>query len=290
MNAIATSSIPRAVQRKHGFGNVLNLVSVLNGTAAGQAWVLVTRREWLDVLRPLAPGVSVVTEWPGPVLDLDAVTRDMVPRSHRTEEFADILGLQSIIPQRPTIPQAWYDSSTVPASDLLLALEAGHAARRWPMRHAARLVAMLGADRFTLVGTEAGDDLPGTIDRRGRTTLPQLFALIAGARAVVTLDSGVLHIAQWTGTPTVALFGPVDPRYRVSPDDRVWALHAALECNPCNKIETCAGRHDCMRQLSPEAVVQALATVDQIGGRYIQQVALQSESESIIGAMEAAHA
>jgi heptosyltransferase-3 len=41
---------------------------------------------------------------------------------------------------------------------------------------------------------------------------PQLAALIAGARVFLGPDTSVTHLAAATGCPTVALFGPTDPR------------------------------------------------------------------------------
>ena len=41
---------------------------------------------------------------------------------------------------------------------------------------------------------------------------PELAALIAGARVYVGPDTSVTHLAAATGAPTVALYGPTDPR------------------------------------------------------------------------------
>jgi ADP-heptose:LPS heptosyltransferase len=42
----------------------------------------------------------------------------------------------------------------------------------------------------------------------GRLDLAQLWRLLEGARLLVALDTGALHLAKLTVTPTVALFGP----------------------------------------------------------------------------------
>ena len=42
----------------------------------------------------------------------------------------------------------------------------------------------------------------------GRLDLPQLWALLAGARLLVAPDTGVAHLGRVVGVPTVALFGP----------------------------------------------------------------------------------
>ena len=41
---------------------------------------------------------------------------------------------------------------------------------------------------------------------RGRITLPQVAGAIAKAKAVVSLDNGILHLACSTATPTVGLY------------------------------------------------------------------------------------
>lgn len=46
----------------------------------------------------------------------------------------------------------------------------------------------------------------------GRLTWPQLTSLTAGARVFLGPDTSVTHLAAATGCPTVALFGPTDPR------------------------------------------------------------------------------
>ena len=46
----------------------------------------------------------------------------------------------------------------------------------------------------------------------GRTDLLELAAILEGARAAVTADSGPMHLATAVGTPLVVLFGPGDPR------------------------------------------------------------------------------
>ena len=46
----------------------------------------------------------------------------------------------------------------------------------------------------------------------GRLDLAQLWQLLAGARLLVTVDTGISHLARITGTPAVTLFGPGTPQ------------------------------------------------------------------------------
>ena len=52
----------------------------------------------------------------------------------------------------------------------------------------------------------------GATSVAGRTDLLELAAILDGARAAVTVDSGPMHLAAAVGTPLVVLFGPGDPR------------------------------------------------------------------------------
>ena len=54
-------------------------------------------------------------------------------------------------------------------------------------------------------------DRPGTIGNvslAGKLDLAQMWKLVAGARILIALDSGIAHLAKHTLTPTVCLFGP----------------------------------------------------------------------------------
>ena len=59
--------------------------------------------------------------------------------------------------------------------------------------------------RTVLVGAEAGENAPVDIDLRGQTTIGELCSIVAHARAVVSVDTGILHIAGAYNTPLIAL-------------------------------------------------------------------------------------
>src|SRR5260370_33724316 len=54
--------------------------------------------------------------------------------------------------------------------------------------------------------------LPDVLRRDGQLSWPELAALLARARLFVGPDTSVTHLAAATGCPTVAVFGPTDPR------------------------------------------------------------------------------
>lgn len=108
---------------------------------------------------------------------------------------------------------------------------AAYPARRWPAeRFAAVAAALRGRGERVVVTGGPGEGrlarrvvelagLDGTADLSGRTGLPELAALVAGARLVVCGDTGVAHLATAYRTPSVLLFGPTPPD-RWGPPDR----------------------------------------------------------------------
>jgi heptosyltransferase-1 len=91
----------------------------------------------------------------------------------------------------------------------------------------------------------------------GKTTLNELTDVLEYAEAVVTCDTGPMHLAVALGKEVVALFGPSDPR-RTGPF-KGHVLEKGVHCSPCNK------RHCpdpfCMHAISPEDVMEKLTEV-----------------------------
>jgi heptosyltransferase-2 len=131
-------------------------------------------------------------------------------------------------------------------------------AKRWPyFRELASKLTM----QVVLLGS-AGDpedyrEIPG-INLIGKTSLDDAIDLIAKAAAVVSNDSGLMHVAAASGRPLVALFGSSSPEHTgpQSPSARVLWLH--LECSPCYKPECPLGHFRCMRELGVEQVLEAV--------------------------------
>ncbi|HEY0300427.1 MAG TPA: glycosyltransferase family 9 protein, partial [Rhizomicrobium sp.] len=115
----------------------------------------------------------------------------------------------------------------------------------------------------------------------GRLDWPQLSGLLTKARVYVGPDTSVTHLAAACGCPTVALYGPTDPRlwgpWPSGGLDPMWAATGAIQrrgkvalvqhgfpCTPC-QLEGCERRLDsysaCLDELSAGQVIDA---VDQV--------------------------
>ncbi len=92
----------------------------------------------------------------------------------------------------------------------------------------------------------------------GTTRLDEAIALMAGAEAVVTNDSGLMHVAAALGRPLVVLYGSTSPAFTPPLATRVRNLSLNLDCSPCFKRDCPKLHHACLRDLPPERVLAAL--------------------------------
>lgn len=84
-------------------------------------------------------------------------------------------------------------------------------------------------------------------DLTGRTNLPQLAAVLSGARVAIGPDSGAGHIAAAVQTPYISLFGPTSPVRTAPYGYEHLVVQLNLPCAPCYK-KNCADNR-CMQQI-----------------------------------------
>ncbi len=140
--------------------------------------------------------------------------------------------------------------------------------KRWPAERFASLADAIAArgDRAAVFVGPGEEDLGRSIAAGARSRPPvlgagldpvELAAALSLARAAVTNDSGPMHLAGAVGTPVVALFGPTDPGRTGPSGSPSRVLDRYVFCSPCFKTE-CPYAHECMREISVEAVVRAV--------------------------------
>lgn len=97
----------------------------------------------------------------------------------------------------------------------------------------------------------------------GATSLFDAMALIAGARGIVSNDSGLMHVAAAFGVPQVAVFGSTSPEHTppLNPNARVLWLkqELQLDCAPCFDRVCRFGHTRCLTGVMPDRVEAALA-------------------------------
>jgi heptosyltransferase-2 len=84
----------------------------------------------------------------------------------------------------------------------------------------------------------------------------ELAAAISQCAAVITNDSGPLHVATALAVPSVSIFGPTDPERTVIPG-ATRVVRRTLACQPCYQRECPLGHHRCMADVSVDEVFDA---------------------------------
>jgi heptosyltransferase-2 len=170
---------------------------------------------------------------------------------------------------------------TKPSIALCVGAEYGPA-KRWPAAHFAELARRLagaGLDAWLLgspadapIGAEITTLVPGVArDLTGRTSLEDAVDLLAAARAVVTNDTGLMHVAAAVDRPLVALYGSSSPAYTPPLATDPVVLSLGLSCSPCFERRCPLGHFKCLNELSPDRVWAALLPMLGTGANALQQ-------------------
>ena len=146
-------------------------------------------------------------------------------------------------------------------------------AKRWPEQHyaavaAARITAgeqvwIFGSEKDAPVGNAIHNALPASLQTdcynlAGKTSLAEAIDLLSCASAVVSNDSGLMHIAAALHKPLVAVYGSSSPQFTPPLADAVEVVRLGIECSPCFKRECPLVHLNCLKQLPPEQVLAAL--------------------------------
>lgn len=144
-------------------------------------------------------------------------------------------------------------------------------AKEWPPEQYATLIDLLAAHghmECVLVGTAAErarcDRIAalcrsGAIVMAGETGIGDLIALLSLCDGFVGNDSGPMHLAGALGIPTVAIFGSTNPARTGPLGPQVRIIYQPPPCSPCLDRTCRFGHYDCLKRITPETVLAALA-------------------------------
>jgi heptosyltransferase II len=162
-------------------------------------------------------------------------------------------------------------------ADTLIGLNPGAEygpAKRWPMErfieaalavrreiHARFLVFGLACDAQAcsrIAGVLNAAEADTALDLSGKTSLRELMALMKCCRAVLTNDTGPMHVAAALGTPVIVPFGSSSPALTgPMPPDNHHMLRAEAPCSPCFR-RTCPTDFRCMLNIESAAAAAAI--------------------------------
>lgn len=145
--------------------------------------------------------------------------------------------------------------------------------KRWPEVHYAATaaamidrgwrVAIFGSANDRAVAEQITALLPesaraAAVNLAGATRLEEAIDLLSAATAVVSNDSGLMHIAAAVGRPLVVVYGSTSPAFTPPLAQQVKILQIPVDCGPCFQRECPLGHHKCMNELVPAQVLNAL--------------------------------
>ncbi len=102
------------------------------------------------------------------------------------------------------------------------------------------------------------DQKPFVQNLAGVTSLLQAIQLMALSQAVVTNDSGLMHIAAALKLQLVVVYGSTSPEHTPPLTHQVQIVTKGLECSPCFERDCPKIHNNCMKELMPETVISAL--------------------------------
>jgi heptosyltransferase-2 len=148
--------------------------------------------------------------------------------------------------------------------------------KRWPTEHFAKLaqnlIAANPSNHVILLGSKSDHalaaeilslaNLPNNVfNWCGSTSLDEAIALIGLSKAVISNDSGLMHIAAALKVPQVAIFGSSDPAHTPPLSDEAKVIWLNMPCSPCHKRECPLGHLKCLKDIQPEQVLATLNTL-----------------------------
>jgi len=181
----------------------------------------------------------------------------------------------------PPVPQIFpSEESLQQARDLLqnytgavlLAASSAHFLKRWPVAHWQELIRLMPLQKFVLLGgpedtffSEIQAVAPERVlNLAGKASLLISAAVVQLGRALVSNDTGLLHVAEQRGLPSIALMGPAPFGFPSRPSTKIMELN--LACRPCSKHGQgpCVNKvkyHQCLVDITPAEVASQLQKI-----------------------------
>ena len=209
--------------------------------------------------------------------------REHVPVPERYFEAAADLGIEPdggppelfLHPAAEEKAAAWLARAGVGQRPFVaVAPGAAHATKRWPVEHwvglvrqivstGADIVALGGPDDSALGAELAAHGGSSVASAAGELGLQETGAVIKRAAALISGDTGVMHMATGVGTPVVALFGPTVRQFGFFPyNAHASVVERDLGCRPCSSHGSARcplEHHLCMREIHPDMVMTTLS-------------------------------
>jgi heptosyltransferase-2 len=247
--------------------------------------VLVMPRTWKSALAPYLAGIPERTGFAGEARFV--LLNDLRFGERRLPRMIDRCGALTLT-KKETIPSDWpRPELAVPMAEaaewrrkrslpndgrpvIALAPGAVGSSKRWPVEYFGQLAQSLTAEghQVWVLGSPAESPLAAEIVRAAGShahdltsnDLRNAILALKLARAAVSNDSGLVHVAAAMGTPTIGIFGPTSPWHwaPLNPLAAVIETPTEVQCRPCHKPTCRMVHHRCMRDIGAAQVLTAV--------------------------------
>ena len=142
-------------------------------------------------------------------------------------------------------------------------------AKRWPAEYYAEVArdALNKGWQVWLFGSDK--DIPVTstinqltdnrcVDFGGKTKLGEAIDLMSLSDAVVSNDSGLMHVAAALDKKLVAVYGSSDPHHTPPMSSNAVVEYLGLDCSPCFQRECPLQHLNCLKHIQPASVIAHL--------------------------------
>ncbi len=157
---------------------------------------------------------------------------------------------------------------------VLIHATSGNINKQWPPEYFAQIIKYLsnnlnagiyytGTEQDRLVYEQIHALIPEKLNIEpvnlcGKLSIKDSTALISKMDFVIGSDSGTLHIAASVNVPVIGIYGPMNPKKWVTWGDIHTPLYADLPCVPCDLRKPCPRDIECLKQVTPEQVIEAI--------------------------------
>jgi heptosyltransferase II len=142
-------------------------------------------------------------------------------------------------------------------------------AKRWSVAHYAAVaeqklaagwqVWLFGSPKDAQVTAEINSLTAGRCtDLSGKTGLIEAVDLLSLADAVISNDSGLMHVAAALNKNLVAVYGSSDPKFTPPLNEKARIISLNLPCSPCFKRQCPLQHTRCLADISPQQVLDVL--------------------------------
>ena len=143
-------------------------------------------------------------------------------------------------------------------------------AKQWPAKYYAQVAQQLIQQgwQVLILGSKADHPIASDITSQisssqvqfihnlcGDTELQDAIDILATADAVISNDSGLMHIAAALHTPLIAIYGPTSPNFTPPLAENAHIIQFDVDCGPCFQRNCPEQHHRCMQEISSKQIV-----------------------------------